>query len=550
MSPHLARYSVLLCLIAGGVVPSRAEVTLPAVLSSHMVLQRDRPVPIWGKAAPGEEVTVAFNGQTVKAVADAGGKWMAKLAPMSAGGPFAMTIAGKNTLQLEDVLIGEVWFCGGQSNMAFYLENASNAEQALAQASDPELRVFNTKRTIADTPQFTAPGKWEASSPASMKQSSAVAYFFARKLREDLKVPVGLVHSSYGGTAAEVWVPHSVLESDPDFKPILESWADLNAEYPIAKKALAAQMPQIVAEYQQKVQEAKKNGLAVPSEPKADPKGEPGSRDTPSGGYNGMIAPHLPFAIRGVIWYQGEANAPRGYQYRKLFPALIKSWREAWGEGDIPFLFVQLPNIQRRAAGLPPEWPEVREAQLLTLKNAPNTGMAVAIDVGDPKNLHPKNKQPVGERLAALAEGMVYGKTEADFSGPIYRSCQMKGGKAVITFDHAQSGLASKDAPLQGFVIAGADKKFVSAEAVIDGATVVVSSPQVPEPVSVRYAWADNPTCNLFNQAGLPASPFRTDDWPESTVGRNRIAQSTTAVAAMAAQGIKKAQPEAGSADQ
>ncbi len=479
-----------------------AEVTLPPAISSHMVLQREMAIPIWGKAAPAEEVTVTFNGQTVKATADAEGKWLVKLASMPAGGPFPMSIAGKNTISLEDVLIGEVWLCSGQSNMAFFMKNVTDAAQELPQAQDPQLRLFNSKRTIADSPQFKVEGKWEECTPKSVESFSAVSYFFGKKLRQDLKVPVGLLHSSWGGTAAEVWVPKPMLEGDPDFKKILEKWAEDVAAYPEAMKAFQPKLD----EFQKQVAAAKAAGQKPPKEPKG-PRGEQGSRDTPTGGYYGMITPHQPFGIRGVIWYQGESDAKEAKRYQKLFPALIQSWRTAWGQGDFPFLFVQLPNILKK------NWPELREAQLLTLKASPNTAMAVTIDLGDPNDLHPTNKKPVGERLAMAAAGMVYSKT-GEGSSPLYQSSTVEGAKMKITFDGVGAGLVAKDGVLKGFEIAGADHKFVPAEAAIEGKTVLVSSPQVSSPVEVRYGWEDNPTCTLYNQEGLPASPFRTGSTP------------------------------------
>lgn len=530
-----------LCLLAGAWLTAEAEVKLPAVISSHMVLQRDKTVPIWGQAAPGEDVTVSFNGQTVKATADAAGKWMAKLAPMKAGGPFGMTIAGKNTIQLEDILIGEVWFCGGQSNMAFFVQNVTDGAAVVAAADHPNLRIFNTKRTIAETPQFTVEGEWVPCTPATVKESPAVAYFFALRLMEDLKVPVGLLHSSWGGTGAEVWMPKEVLEKD--FPPILESWSELVAAYPQTKKALDAHAIQANREYERKAAEAKAGGSPAPAKPKKlEPRGAPGSRDTPTGGWYGMIVPHLPYAIRGIIWYQGETNAGRGYQYRKLFPALIAAWRAGWGENDLPFLFVQLPNMIRKKPPQPPDWPEVREAQLMTAKSVPGAGMVVAIDIGDPHDLHPKNKKPVGERLADIAEAMIYRHSDTDCTGPLYHGAKFDGGKAVLSFDSAQSGLEAREGALQGFLIAGKDQKFVPAEAKIEGDTVVVSSPQVSEPVAVRYAWEDNPVSSLYNKNGYPASPFRTDDWPENTVKNSRILQ-TKEVQEAAAQGASAPSP-------
>jgi sialate O-acetylesterase len=513
--------------------PARAAVELPAAVGSHMVLQREKPVPIWGKADPGEEVTVTFNGQSAKAAAGADGKWSVKLAPMPAGGPYAMTIAGKNTLELSDILVGEVWFCGGQSNMAFMVENVTDGKAVVAAANHPNIRIFNSKRTIAETPRFTVKGAWQVCTPASVAQSPAVAYFFALKLQEDLGVPIGLLHSSWGGTAAEVWMPEELLAKE--FPDIPASWAELQKSYPEAAQAVAALNEKQQEEFKAQAAAAQAEGKPAPKAPrKLTAKGEKNGRDTPSGGWNGMITPHVPYAVRGVIWYQGEANIGRAYQYRELFPALIGAWRQAWGEPELPFLFVQLPNMIRRLPPMPPDWPELREAQLMTALRVPHTGMAVAIDIGDPHDLHPTNKKPVGERLAHLAEGLVYGKATGDLTGPLYKSAEVAGDKVTISFTSADSGLVARDgAALQGFVIAGEDKRFVPAQAVIQGNTVVVSAPGVAKPVSVRYAWEDNPPSTLYNKAGFPASPFRTDDWPERTRNYTRILQAKVVTDAM-----------------
>jgi len=352
-------------------------------------------------------------------------------------------------------------------------------------------------------------GQWTLCSPQSVGDFSAVGYFFGREIHKALGVPVGLIHSSWGGTPAEAWTSLPYLEGDPDYQPIIERWKLNLANYPKAIKDYEAKL----AEWQSAAEKAKAEGKPAPPAP-WKPAG-PEYPGRPAVLYNGMIAPLIPYAIQGVIWYQGEANAGRAYQYRRLFPTMIRNWRKAWGQGNFPFLFVQLANYE--PGNLNEEWAELREAQLMALQ-LPSTGMAVAIDIGNPKDIHPRNKQEVGRRLALTALAKVYGKN-IEYSGPMYRGMSIEGGAIRLRFDHVDGGLlAMGGGPLKGFTIAGEDRKFVPAEAVIEGETVVVRSPEVAHPVAVRYAWAINPTCNLYNKAGLPASPFRTDDWPGVTV--------------------------------
>ncbi len=488
-------------------------VSVPNIIGDHMVLQEGKTVPIWGKASPGEAVSVTFNGKTVKATADAQGKWMAKLGKLKTGGPFEMTIAGKdNTLKLTDILVGEVWVGSGQSNMQWCVKDSKNAQEEIAAAKYPDIRLFYVERTVAGEPQDNCNGKWEACTPESVPGFSAVLYFFGRDLHAALKCPVGLIHTSWGGTPAESWTSRATLEADPDLKPMVDDSDKLLAEYPKAKAAYDIAM----ADWQKAADKAKADGQPEPKKPDA-PRG-PDHPWRPSGLFNAMIAPLIPYAIEGSIWYQGESNAGRAYQYRKLFPAMIEDWRKAWGEGPFSFYFVQLANF----TDVLPEpaesdWAELREAQTMTLK-LKNTGMAVIIDIGEAKDIHPKNKQDVGKRLALNALAKDY-KKNVVFSGPMYKSMKIKGGKIEIGFTSAD-GLVAKGGALKGFAIAGSDKKFVWANAEIKGNKVVVSSDQVAKPVAVRYAWANNPECNLYNGAGLPASPFRTDDWPGVTKGK------------------------------
>jgi sialate O-acetylesterase len=494
----------------------QADVRLPAIFGSNMVLQRNRTVPVWGSAASQETVTVSIHGQQKQTIADEFGKWSVSLDAMSKGGPFELTIRGNNTIIFNNVLIGEVWICSGQSNMTFALGKTTYAKEDVASAWNTGIRLFTVKRILSDTVLNDVQGNWQESTPDVAEDFSAVAYFFGKKLFDSLHIPIGLVHVSWGGTAAEGWMPREVLESDPDFLPIIQRWQKDSANYPAAIKEFNDTLPALMAQWNKDSAIAVSLGRALPRKPTA-PRG-PGHRDTPCGQFNGMLHPIIPFAIRGVIWYQGEGNASRAFQYRRLFPALITTWRTLWKQGDFPFYYVQLPNLERQPEPSKSGWAELRESQLKTLA-VPNTGMAVTIDAGDPKDLHPPDKRPVGDRLSRIALAKTYGKL-IEYSGPQYESFRIDKNKIVLSFTHVNSGLISKEITLAGFSIAGRDKIFLPAQAIIWNNQIIVSHSKINAPVAVRYAWADNPVCNLYNKADLPASPFRTDDWPEMTFNK------------------------------
>jgi len=507
---------------------ARAEVQPNALFSDNAVIQQNVNVPVWGQAKEGEKVTVTFEGDTETAQTK-DGKWMVHLKPHKAGGPFTMTIAGENTITVNNVLVGEVWVCAGQSNMAFNFIKATTANTERPTANYPNLRMFTVERHDALTPQTDEKGAWVVCSPATVDKFSAVGYFFARDILKATGVPVGMIHSSVGGTGAELWTSASGLQKEPSLHGYLDTIAQIQAK---SDPAEASKYPQEMADYEAKLKEwndttaktysdaikawntacaqAKAAGQPLPPRPEPDvPKPKPPvdrASKKPTALFNGMIAPLMPYAIKGTIWYQGESNNFKPFEYRTLFPLLISDWREKWGEGDFPFLFVQIAPYKD-------DVPEVKEAQFLTWKKTPNTAMAVTVDVGDATNIHPRDKEPVGVRLALAARALVYGE-KIEYSGPEYDSVKFDGNKATLTFTHVGSGLLAKDGPLKGFTIAGADKNFVDAKAEINGDKVVVSSDQVPTPVAVRYAWANVPDCNLWNKDGLPASPFRTD--PES----------------------------------
>jgi sialate O-acetylesterase len=491
-----------------------ADVKLPSVIGDNMVLQRGMKVTIWGWANPGEEVMagVSWHGMRWAVKADEEGKWMFKMNPPETGGPYEMTISGKNVIRIKNIMVGEVWVCSGQSNMQWSVQASNNAEEEIAAAKYPNIRLFSVKREIAIEPQSDCEGSWSECSPETVPGFTAVGYFFGRKLYKELDMPIGLIHTSWGGTPSEAWTSREMLEKTPDAAPILQRFDDVVANYPQIKKEYA----QKLVEWKEAAEKAKAEGKRVPRRP-GTPYG-PENPHAPAGLYNAMIAPLIPYGINGAIWYQGESNAGRAYQYRKIFPAMIKNWREDWGQGDFSFLFVQLANfMETKPEPVESAWAELREAQSMTL-DLPNTGMAVIIDIGEAKDIHPKNKQDVGKRLALWPLAKIYGK-DLVYSGPLFKRMNIEDSKIVLSFDNVGGGLVAKGGgALKGFAIAGADRKFVWADAEIDGDKIVVSSNAVSAPVSVRYAWADNPVCNLYNEEELPGSPFRTDSWPGVTI--------------------------------
>jgi sialate O-acetylesterase len=624
---------------------------LHPLFTDHMVLQRGIKAPVWGWTTPGKKVTVALNGKTATATAGSDGKWMAALGPLTAGGPYTLSINGPEKITVRDVLVGDVWICSGQSNMEMGIANVYNAQDEIAKAANPNIRLFSVPKKIAGEPQDTVASHWDACTPETVAAGgwggfSAVGYFFGKHLQETQHIPIGLIHTSWGGTIAEAWASASALRAMPDFVPqvdaVEKSYAEMKKGVGSFDKRLSDWYTKNDPGTAQKWSEAAFDSanwktMQIPTAwenaglPNYDgvvwfrkefvlPDGWSGKElslhlgpiddddttyvngvqvgatrgynldrvykvpasalkagrnviavrvlDTGGGGgldgtpdklflttgmpgsgqslplagdwkyqdsaplaktgpmpvqadnnpnvttvlYNGMIAPLVPYGIKGAIWYQGESNAGRGMQYRTLLPTMIKDWRSRFGVGEFPFFIVQLANFTPIVdQPVQDGWADLREAQLLTSETLPRTGIAVAIDIGDANDIHPKNKQEVGRRLGLSADAIAYGgKTE--YSGPLYKSMKVEGDKIRLTFSHIGGGLAAKDGgPLKGFAIAGADGKFEFADATIDGDTIVVSSSKVPSPTAVRYAWANNPVCNLVNKAGLPASSFRTD---------------------------------------
>jgi sialate O-acetylesterase len=490
----------------GWLAASGAEsaVTLPKLISDHMVLQQNAPVRIWGKANAGEQVRVSFRNQTVSTRADSQGRWEAYLHPMQPGPAATLRVQGENTITIEDVLVGEVWIASGQSNMVWPVERSDNAEQEIASAHYPEIRLFKVALKTSDQPLEDVEGAWQAARPETVRSFSGVAYFFARHLHERLRVPFGVIQSAWGGTPAEAWTSLEALKAEPALHFYLENWDRVLADYPAEK----LRFEEAFRQWEEAAKAAKARGEQPPPKPR-EPRG-PGHPHAPASLYNAMIAPLVPCAIRGAIWYQGESNASSNQAalYRRLFQTMILDWRRRWAQGPFPFLFVQLANYAK--TGPQSAWPELRESQAGAL-DLVHTGMAVALDVGDPQDIHPRNKQEVGRRLALAARAQVYGETLV-YSGPIFRQLTREGGRLRVWFDHTGGGLAVRGGgELKGFEIAGADRHYVPAGAVIDGRTVLVSSPQIADPIAVRYGWADNPENNLINAEGLPAAPFRSE---------------------------------------
>ena len=545
-SSLIATVCATLCFAAS----AHAEVKPAALFSDHMVLENGTFVLVWGKADAGEKVTVKIAGQTKSAAADGNGKWMVRLAKLKSGGPFTMTIAGNRgstVVTINDVLVGEVWVGSGQSNMVFNVSNKGHRpyglldeEKEIAAANYPQVRMFTVADTKSLTPQDDVKGEWKVCSPETVADFSAVGYLFARDLNQALKVPVGIILSAYGASTAEAWVPREALVADPKLKPILDGFDTREAAF----KAAPAAVPPAAAPEVPPAPPTQ--GLATAPATPGAPGARPPVRRARGGGgdpvndqhqptvlYNGMISGIIPYAIRGVIWYQGESilGNPGIPMYGHVMETLVTEWRKRWAEGDFPFYAVQLAALKNNSNS-----PRVREAQaeILSVKN---TGLAVTVDIGDPSNVHPKNKEPLGDRLSRIALANVYGR-KMEYSGPVYAGMKVEGDSVRLSFTHGggltthyPDGLyehvsaadpttgkvaaeipASNDGPLKGFQIAGADGKYVDATAAIDGGAVVVRSPEVSTPVSVRYAWDSYPYgANLYNSAGLPAVPFRTN---------------------------------------
>ena len=448
-----------------------ARMSANGLFSDNAVLQQGIKVPVWGTADDGEKITVSIAGQTVETTAT-GGRWQVELAPLKAGGPYTLAIDGPNDkIEARNVLVGEVWIAGGQSNMEMKVNNSANAAAEIAASANPKIHLITIPHhQKATKPATNVQGKWVECDPKSVGDFSAVAYFFGRALQKQLDVPVGLINCNVGGTTAERWMSKVAFDAEPALKDMPRTQKDK------------------------------------------------GDFDL----YNGMLHPLIPYGIRGAIWYQGESNAGQAWDYRTLFPTMIKCWRDDWKQGDFPFLFVQLaPYMKISNQPQDSNWAELREAQLLTTMRSPNTAMAVITDVGDEKDIHPKRKQAVGERLALAARALAYGG-KVEYVGPTYESLTISGPEAILHFKHVGSGLVAKGEQLTGFTIAGDDKTFHNAEAKIAGDTVVVSSSDVAKPVAVRFGWANYPVVNLWNKEGLPASPFRTDDFPAMTKPKGR----------------------------
>ncbi len=513
--PFLA-FAVLLFAVAS----LRAEVKLPTIFSDHMVLQQGMSVPVWGWADEDELVVVQYRDQVVQTRAK-NGKWQVKLSSMK-GSTRASTLAvlGKNRIELRDVVVGEVWVASGQSNMQWALRQSANAQAAAAAAANPDYRLFYVPRVKASQPVADIQGQynnakpaWAVASPETAPDFSAVAYFFGRDLQKARGVPVGIIHTSWGGSPAEVWMSERVLSGNPAYKrDVLEGYQVSLKNYETAK----ARYPELLA----KAKQAKAKTLPQP----------PREPWRPTELYNSMIHPLIPFAIKGAIWYQGESNAGRAWQYRTLFADMIQNWRRDWGQGNFAFLTVELaPFTKILTEPADSTWAELREAQIVASKNVGNAGTVVITDVGEEADIHPKQKEPVGARLALLARELAYGESIVA-SGPTFKKARFGGGKATVTFGDVGQGLEARGGDLKGFSLCGADGKFVWANAKIVGKDQVeLSSSAVQKPVAVRFGWANFPVVNLWNRDGLPAHPFRTDSFPLTTLPKPVAVPKTAA---------------------
>ncbi len=504
-----ARFWLTAALVTGMASFAQADVKLPNIFGNHMVLQQGQKNKVWGRAEAGEAVTVTLDKQSHKTTAGADGTWHVMLDSLPYGGPHTLTVKGKNEVKFDDVLVGEVWICSGQSNMQWSVNLANDPDLEKAAAKNPKLRMINFPQTGSQEPIWSHDDRqWQVCTPETVGAWSAVGYFFGRQLQQTLDVPVGMINNAWGGSAAEAWVNRDVLSKTESMKPLMERWVQ-------TEKTSLEKIDELSKQTNPTDEQKKQLGQL---------RGQLGGNHRPANIYNGVLKSHLGYGIRGAIWYQGESNAGRAYQYRELFPLMIQNWRDEWGQGDFPFYWVQLADFMaEKSEPADSAWAELREAQTLTMKKLPNTGEAVIIDIGEGKDIHPKNKLDVGRRLARWALVDVYHVSGIASRSPLYKSMEKSDGKIVLAFDNVAAedkGWRPFDVvEPRGFTIAGEDKKFVNASAkILKDGRVEVWSDAVKNPVAVRYAWADNPICNMFSKDGLPLTPFRTDDWPGVTV--------------------------------
>lgn len=481
-----------------------AQVKLPAIISDNMVLQQNQNVALWGWAAPNEQVTIkpSWTKKSITTKADASGKWLVNIKTEKAGGPYSITFQASNSIEIKNVLLGEVWLAGGQSNMEFFMAKVEksgsyNGEIHVAEetplANFPNIRYIDIENKVADEPQADTKGNWIACSPQTVGSFSAVAYYFAKDIYQKTGLPIGIINSTWGGTPAESWTKKEILQADTALSPILTRYEQTVKAYPAA-----------FATYKTELEKWRADTAKLKPSAPTEPIG-PRSNKSPYKLYNGMIAPILPYTLKGVIWYQGENNAPYAFQYRKLFSTMINEWRTEFNNQNMPFYFVQISPHRSQNA-------EIRDAQLYVYNHVKNTGIVITTDNGDSLNIHPRNKKIVGERLALWARHFNYGEKDLTYTAPIYKSFKIEGNKIRIYFDHVEDGLKAEDNLIE-FTIAGADKKFIPANAKVDGHSILVSAENVVNPTAVRFAWRNVPKPNLFSKSGLPVSPFRTDEW-------------------------------------
>ena len=490
---------------------AQEQLKLPSIFGHHMVLQRDHVNPVWGWGEPGETIQVQINNQQHMATAGEDGSWKVFLQPMNAGGPHELTIAGeKSQFQFSDVMIGEVWICSGQSNMAWPIRLSDHAELEIATANHPQIRLISVPQVGVQEPQLDFEGSWSVCSPEAIRNFSAVGYFFGRRLQDALGVPIGLIDNAWGGSAAEAWINRGDLADDGRFNGLLEWWKEQEMTY---------DHDNLVAQWNEEMQQWEDAGRI------GNPPRKPGNMMTgnkrPGNIYNGVLHPTIGFGIKGVIWYQGESNAGRAHQYRSLFPMMIDHWRNQWQQGDFPFYYVQLADfLPENSQPEESAWAELREAQTMAMTALTNVGQAVIIDVGEGRDIHPRDKQTVANRLALWALARDYG-LDIHYRSPEFQTIHTTDTSIIVTFNFVGSQLYSFDQrdPL-GFTIAGDDQNFVNANArIITNNQIEVWHKDVSNPKAVRYAWANNPKCNVYSREGLPLTPFRSDNWDGITKG-------------------------------